>query len=71
MEYKDKKREFRKRKRAAERSWQEQKYEDFKSTAEIDIGEFFNTVRKTRKVNSPTIKLSYKEKLETTDDNIC
>ena len=65
------KREFRKRKRAAERSWQEEKYEDFKSTAEIDIGEFFRTVRKTRKPNSLTTKLLYKEKLATTDDNIC
>lgn len=44
-----KKREFRKRKRQANIIWKEEKYEDIKEAAEIDIGEFYRTVRKMKK----------------------
>ena len=48
-DYKNKKREFRKRKRQANIIWKEEKYEDIKKAAEIDIGEFYRTVRKMKK----------------------
>lgn len=71
IDYKDKKREFRKRKRAAERLWQEEKMEDIKSAAEIDIGEFYRTLRKSKKSNSTTSKLSFNGKDATTDESVC
>ena len=49
-EYKESKREFRKRKRQAEKKWNEEKYEEFRQPAEADIGEFYRTVRKKRKI---------------------
>jgi len=69
--YKDKKREFRKRKRAAKKLWQEQKFEDFKCAAEMDISEFYRKVRRMRKNGPSVTKLSYNGITANTDENVC
>lgn len=71
VDYKDKKREFRKRKRAAEKEWQESKYEEIKQAAELDIGEFYRKVRRMRKTGPTTTKLSYNGYEASTDDSVC
>ncbi|CAC5407011.1 unnamed protein product [Mytilus coruscus] len=71
VEYKNKKREFRKRKRIAENLWQEEKFEDIKLAAEMDIGEFYQRVRRMRKSGPSTTKLSYNGTEATTDSSIC
>ncbi|CAG2187094.1 unnamed protein product [Mytilus edulis] len=71
IEYKNKKREFRKRKRIAEKLWQEEKFEDIKLAAEMDIGEFYQRVRRMRKSGPSTTKLSYNGTEATNDSSIC
>ncbi|VDI78227.1 Hypothetical predicted protein [Mytilus galloprovincialis] len=65
IEYKNKKREFRKRKRIAE------KFEAIKLAAEMDIGEFYQRVRRMRKSGLSTTKLSYNGTEATNDSSIC
>ncbi|CAG2239638.1 unnamed protein product [Mytilus edulis] len=69
-EYKEK-RIFRKRKRQAEKLWREEKYEDIKNAAEVDIGEFFRTARKMRKQGPTTDKLVYDDTEAKTPGDIC
>ncbi|CAG2199949.1 unnamed protein product [Mytilus edulis] len=71
VEYKNKKREFCKRKRIAEKLWQEEKFEDIKLPAEMDIGEFYQRVHRMRKSGPSTTKLSYNGTEATNDSSIC
>lgn len=63
-----KKREFRKRKRKAESIWQEEKYEDITKAAELDIGEFFRTVRRMKKQAPSSTKLVYNNGAKSNSD---
>ncbi|CAC5412010.1 unnamed protein product [Mytilus coruscus] len=69
--YKLYKREFRKHKRQAEKQWQEGKYEEIKSAAELDIEQFYKRVRRMRKPSSSINKLVYNGNVATDDVNVC
>ncbi|CAC5364241.1 unnamed protein product [Mytilus coruscus] len=69
--YKLHKREFRKHKGQAEKQWQEEKYEEIKSAAELDIGQFYKRVRRMRKPSSSINKLVYNGNVATDDVNVC
>ncbi|CAC5390339.1 unnamed protein product [Mytilus coruscus] len=69
--YKLHKREFRKHKRQAEKQWQEEKYEEIKSAAELDIEQFYKRVRRMRKPSSSINKLIYNGNVATDDVNVC
>lgn len=69
--YKDKKREFRKRKRAAEKRWQEEKFEEIREAAEMEISHFYRVIKKQRKSKIVNSKLIYKGKMADSADEIC
>ncbi|CAG2187538.1 unnamed protein product [Mytilus edulis] len=70
-QYKDKKREFRKHKRNAERLWESEKFADVQKAAEMDIGQFYRVVRKHRQQKSPATCLNYDGNTATTNGDIC
>ena len=57
--------------RAAKKIWQEQKFEDFKCAAEMDISEFYRKVRRMRKNGPSVTTLSYNGITANTDENVC
>ncbi|CAG2187531.1 unnamed protein product [Mytilus edulis] len=70
-QYKDKKREFRKHKRNAERLWESEKFADVQKAAEMDIGQFYRVVRKHRQQKSPATCLNYDGNTATNNGDIC
>ncbi|CAG2232008.1 unnamed protein product [Mytilus edulis] len=70
-QYKDKKREFRKHKRNAERLWESEKFADVQKAAEMDIGHFYRVVRKHRQQKSPATCLNYDGNSATNNGDIC
>ncbi|CAG2231536.1 unnamed protein product [Mytilus edulis] len=70
-QYKDKKREFRKHKRNAERLWESEKFADVQKAAEMDIGQFYRVVRKHRQQKSQATCLNYDGNTATNNGDIC
>ena len=69
--YKNKKREFRKQKRNAEKKWYRQREEDLINSAETDIHEFYKTVKRIRKKGPGDKPLHYDGKTATDPQEKC
>ena len=71
--YKDTKRIFRQHMRKAERVWNREKYVEINAASEVDIGEFYRTVKKQRRKDSSSVQCSikYQDNCASTPEGVC
>jgi len=70
-EYKKQKCEFRRQHRQAKRQWNKEKYINIAAASEVDIGEFYRTVRKQRRKKESVTTLEYGGSTADTPASIC
>jgi hypothetical protein len=71
VNYKKTKCEFRRQKRKAEREWEREKYFELKMACELDIAQFYKTVRKQRKRTVINSNIQYNNKTVNSEHDAC